>query len=94
MRPPEGEAFSLIGEFRAVDPPTRLAFTFLWDPPDPDDVETVADLSFHEASGLTKVAFTRGPFRSEGRRSLHRNGWGETFDRLEQHLRSSARPGA
>jgi len=28
MQPPEGEAFSLSGEFREVDPPDRLVYTF------------------------------------------------------------------
>ena len=41
MKPPEGESFRLNGEFREVDPPRWLAFTFLWDPPDPDDLETL-----------------------------------------------------
>jgi uncharacterized protein YndB with AHSA1/START domain len=45
MQPPEGEPFFLIGEFRRVDPPTRLEYTFAWEDPDPDDVETVVVLS-------------------------------------------------
>jgi uncharacterized protein YndB with AHSA1/START domain len=48
MRPPEGDAFYLIGKFRVVDPPTRLAYTFKWEDPDPEDVETVVDLSFRD----------------------------------------------
>jgi uncharacterized protein YndB with AHSA1/START domain len=45
MQPPEGELFYLSGEFREVDPPARLACTFCWDPPDPDDQQTVVTLS-------------------------------------------------
>ena len=41
MQPPEGDAFYLIGEVREVDPPARLAYTFIWEDPDPDDVETL-----------------------------------------------------
>lgn len=94
MQPPEGESFSLIGEFREVDPPTRLAYTFVWDPPDQDEVETVVDLWFRELDGSTEVAFSQGPFKTEERRSLHRDGWTETFDKLEHHLRASRRSGA
>ena len=93
MQPPEGASFYLIGEFREVDPPTRLVYTFLWEPPDRADVETVVELAFREVDGSTEVSFTQGPFRTEERRSLHRDGWTETFDKLEEHLRSSGRSG-
>src|SRR4051812_35682007 len=46
MQPPEGDPFHIGGDFREVDPPSRLAFTFVYDPPDPDDVETLVRLSF------------------------------------------------
>jgi uncharacterized protein YndB with AHSA1/START domain len=88
MQPPEGDAFHLTGEFRVVDPPTRLAFTFRWEPPDPDDVETVADLTFRAAGESTEVALRQGPFKTEERRALHRDGWSDSFDRLEAVLSS------
>jgi uncharacterized protein YndB with AHSA1/START domain len=86
MQPPEGEPFHLTGDFQEVVPPTRLAFTFVWEPPDPDDVETLVELSFRHLGGSTEVAFTQGPFRTEARRELHRDGWADTFDRLERFL--------
>ncbi len=46
MQPPEGDAFYLTGEFCEVDPPARLAYTFISEDPDADDVETLVDLSF------------------------------------------------
>ena len=48
MQPPEGDRFHLTGEFREVDPPVRLAYTFVWEPPDPDDVETLVVLAFRD----------------------------------------------
>jgi uncharacterized protein YndB with AHSA1/START domain len=86
MQPPEGEAFHLVGEFREVDPPRRLAFTFVWQPPDPDDVETLVELSFQDLGDSTEVAFTQGDFRTERRRELHKDGWADTFDRLKEFL--------
>jgi uncharacterized protein YndB with AHSA1/START domain len=86
MQPPEGDAFHLVGEFREVDPPGRLAFTFVWEPPDPDDVETLVELSFQDLGGSTEAAFTQGDFWTESRRELHRDGWADTFDRLEEFL--------
>ena len=86
MQPPEGDVFFLSGTFREVEPPHRLAYTFVWDPPDPDDRETTARLVLEDRGGRTDVAFTQGPFATEGRRAVHEAGWTDSFDRLEQHL--------
>ena len=32
MPSPGGASFHLLGEFREIDPPSRLAYTFLWEP--------------------------------------------------------------
>ena len=61
MQPPEGDGFYLTGEFRAVDPPARLAFSFRWEEPDPDDVETEVELSFHAARRIDGGRARPGP---------------------------------
>jgi uncharacterized protein YndB with AHSA1/START domain len=86
MQPPEGDSFHLTGEFRAVDPLERLAFTFVWEPADRDDVETLAELSFRDLGESTEVSFTQGRFKTEERLALHRDGWGDSFDKLERLL--------
>jgi uncharacterized protein YndB with AHSA1/START domain len=83
MQPPEGEPFYLAGVFREVDPPARLAYTFAWEDPDPDDVETLVDLSFRDRGGSTEVTLTQGPFKTEARCALHRDGWTDSFNKLE-----------
>ena len=84
MKPPDADAFVLTGTFRAVEPADRLAFTFNWEPPDPDDVETLADLSFLDFGDTTEVVLTQGSFKTEERREIHRQGWTESLDRLER----------
>ncbi len=71
MQPPDGEPVYLTGEFREVDPPARLVYTFVWEGPDPDDVETLAELSFRDLGDSTEVVFTQGPFKTAARRELH-----------------------
>ncbi len=83
MQPPEGDPFYLIGEFREVDPPARLAYTFVWEDPDPDDVETLVELAFRDRGESTEVVLTQGPFKTEARHALHRDGWTDCFDKLE-----------
>jgi uncharacterized protein YndB with AHSA1/START domain len=86
MQPLEGDPFFLTGEFREIDPPARLAFTFAWEDPDPDDVENLVLLAFRDLGGSTEVALKQGPFRTEARRELHRDGWSDSLDRLEKLL--------
>jgi uncharacterized protein YndB with AHSA1/START domain len=86
MQPPDGDPFHLAGEFREVDPPARLAFTFAWEDPDPDDVENLVQLSFRDLGESTEIVFRQSPFKTEARRELHRNGWTDGFDKLEQFL--------
>jgi len=86
MQPPDGELFHLSGEFREVEPLARLAYTFRWDPPHPDDRETVVILSLEDRGEETEVRLTQGEFATEERYALHKAGWTESFERLEQVL--------
>ena len=67
-----------------MDAPARLAYTFVWEPPDPDDVETQVGLTFRDLGDSTEVALAQGPFKTEDRRALHRDGWTDSFDKLER----------
>ena len=86
MQPPQGELFHLHGEFREVDPPSLLAYTFVWDPANPDDRETLATLSLEDRGERTEVSFTQGVFATEERRALHEGGWSDSFDKLAELL--------
>jgi uncharacterized protein YndB with AHSA1/START domain len=88
MQPPEGATFFLHGEFREVTPPARLGYTFIWEPPDPDDRETVVALSLGEVGGRTELALDQGPFQTEARLALHRSGWSESLEKLAELLSS------
>jgi len=59
--------------------------------PDPDDVETLAALAFRDVGQATEVSLTQGPFKTEARRLLHRNGWSDSFDKLERLMSAPVR---
>jgi uncharacterized protein YndB with AHSA1/START domain len=84
MQPPDGDLFHLSGEFREVDPPARLAYTFRWEEPDPDDRETVVTLSLSDLGESTELIFIQRAFATEGRRALHEQGWTDGLDRLQE----------
>jgi uncharacterized protein YndB with AHSA1/START domain len=90
MQPPEGDPFYLAGKFREVEPPLRLAFTFAWEDPDPDDVETLVGLSFRDLGESTEVSLTQNAFKTEARLALHRDGWTDSFDKLERLVSAPA----
>jgi uncharacterized protein YndB with AHSA1/START domain len=86
MQPPDGDLFHLSGKFREVEPPARLAYTFRWEPPDPDDRETVVDLSLEDRGEQTTIRLVQGEFATQERHALHEAGWTESFERLERLL--------
>jgi uncharacterized protein YndB with AHSA1/START domain len=86
MQPPEGDLFYLTGAFREIDPPARLAYTFRWEDPTPDDRETLVTLSLRELGESTELVFTQGTFAAERRRALHEQGWTDGLDRLQELL--------
>jgi uncharacterized protein YndB with AHSA1/START domain len=83
MQPPDADLFYLSGEFVEIDPPTRLAYTFRWEDPDPDDRELVVTLSLGDLGESTELVVTQRAFATEGRRQLHEQGWIDCLDRLE-----------
>ena len=86
MQPPEGDLFYLSGEFSEVDPPARLAYTFRWEDPDPDDQETLVALSLGDLGESTELVLDQGPLATEPRRALHNEGWTDALDRLQELL--------
>jgi uncharacterized protein YndB with AHSA1/START domain len=86
LQPPDGDVFHIRGMFRAVEPPRRLVFTFAYEEPDPDDQETLVTLTFDSTDAGTRVILDQGPFTTTARLELHREGWTDTLQRLEQSL--------
>jgi uncharacterized protein YndB with AHSA1/START domain len=90
VQPPDGAHFHVTGEVRQSDPPGRLAFTFVYEEPNRDDVETQVVLSFLDLGESTEVDLTQGAFKTEERRALHHEGWSDSFDKLERLISAQA----
>jgi uncharacterized protein YndB with AHSA1/START domain len=86
MQPPEGDPFWLTGEYREVDAPARLVYTFRWEDPDPDDRENLVTIVLDDQGDATQLTVEHGPFATEARRALHEDGWRDCLDRLEEVL--------
>ena len=90
MLPPEGGAFHLSGEFLEIDTPHRLAYTFRYEEPDPDDRETTVRLTLVPVDDATEVTLRQGEFATQARLELHRDGWTDSFDKLRAVVERSA----
>jgi len=84
MRDPEADAeYGGGGTYTEIDPPRRLAFTWLWDD---NTTRMLIELDFEETGGVTTVRFThRGLWDEDAVRS-HEGGWTTAFDNLERAL--------
>jgi uncharacterized protein YndB with AHSA1/START domain len=78
------------GRYTEIDPPTRLAFTWIWDG---DDRRQLIELDFEEVDGVTTVRFTHSGLWDEEAVRSHEGGWGKAFDNLERALARSHPPG-
>ncbi len=102
MQPPDGDLFHISGQFREIDPPGHLVYTFSYDEPTSDDLPTVVTLEFLARGHATEVSLTQGMFATDERVSLHLDGWTDSFEKLGEVLRQvpfhdrfrRSRPGA
>jgi len=80
MRDPHtGDEYGGGGRYTVIEPPDRLAFTWVWDD---NDTRQLIELEFEEAGGVTTVRFTHSGLWSEEAVRSHEGGWGSAFDNL------------
>jgi uncharacterized protein YndB with AHSA1/START domain len=71
------------GRYTEIEPPTRLAFTWIWDG---DTRRTLIELDFEEIDGVTRVRFTHSGLWDEEAVRSHEAGWGNILDNLGREL--------
>jgi uncharacterized protein YndB with AHSA1/START domain len=74
------------GVYTEIDPPRRLAFTWLWDD---EPRRTLIEIDFEERDGVTTVRFSHSGLWDEDVVRSHEEGWGMCFDHLERSLESA-----
>ncbi len=88
MRDPHNDAeYGGGGKYTEIEPPRRLAFTWLWDD---NDTRQLIELDFEETGGVTTVRFTHRDLWDEEAVRDHEDGWGKAFDNLERALTGAA----
>ena len=73
------------GRYTEIDPPRRLAFTWIWDD-DPQRKRQLIELDFEEDDGVTTVRFTHRDLWDEDAVRSFEEGWAKAFDNLQRTL--------
>ncbi len=84
-REPDGVTSIVAGRFCDISRPTRLVFTWTWEPPDPHaGIETLVTIDLVSDGGGTLVCVTHERFPDAESRDRHDRGWHTTLPRLRQ----------
>jgi uncharacterized protein YndB with AHSA1/START domain len=88
--PATGKEIGGGGLYTEVDPPTRLAFTWLWDG---HTTRTLIEIELAERDGVTTVRFTQRDLWDEQAVRDHQRDWNRMFDILADYTENrSTRP--
>ena len=83
MRNAEGQDFKAFGEYRVVDPPRRLSYTWDWEQEEHRMGETLITVDFNAVEGGTEVVMRHELIPTEKFAADHTHGWTSCLKRLE-----------
>ncbi|MEO8035388.1 MAG: SRPBCC domain-containing protein [Acidobacteriota bacterium] len=84
---PDGEPFYVTGQYRSVEPPARLAFTWTWEDPAENVRDTVVTVDLIDRGEHTEVVLTHELLPIE-RRESHDHGWNALLAKLATTIES------
>jgi uncharacterized protein YndB with AHSA1/START domain len=90
LNPETGREIGGGGVYTEIDPPRRLAFTWLWDD---EPRRTLIEIDFEERDGVTTVRFSHGGLWNEEVVRSHEEGWAICFDHLQRTLEAAGAGG-
>jgi uncharacterized protein YndB with AHSA1/START domain len=90
----KNETHVVVGEYREIQPPERLVYTWSWESKTDEmsgSENTLVTVEFAEADGGTEVSLTHRGFAGEEIRDLHTHGWDAVLASLERQLSPGGR---
>ena len=83
MKKPDGKVYSHFGEYKAIERPAKLVFT--WHPYADKAYETLVTVRFKGLpNGTTELTLTHEGLRNDQHRAEHNGGWNGCLDSLVQ----------
>ncbi len=87
MRDPQRDVdYGGGGRYTQIEPPHRLAFTWIWDG---DTRRTLIEIDFEERDGATTVRFTHSGLWDEAAVRSHESGWSRILENLRRTLEAA-----
>ena len=83
MKGPEGEEYTAVGEYREIDAPRRLVYTWDWVQKEHQVGETFVTVQFKAIGESTEVVLGHELFPSTEAKVGHEEGWGSCLNRFE-----------
>jgi uncharacterized protein YndB with AHSA1/START domain len=80
--PPDSDRFWVVGEFREVQAPERLVYTWVFEGTEGQTGETLVTVEFRDLGGSTRVTIQHELFASPQLRDAHQAGWAACFDQV------------
>jgi len=87
MQSPGEELLVAGGEYRLIEEPAKLVFTWRWEAAPPDSPSTLVTLKFHPLSEGTEIVLRHESFITEEQRDNHLAGWQGCFNQLTDNLK-------
>jgi len=84
MTGPKGERHTVVGEFKSIESPRLVAYTWRWEgsPVEP----TLVTVELEAKEGATEMHFKHSGFAETADRDNHDKGWLSSFAKLERYL--------
>ncbi|MDH3455374.1 MAG: SRPBCC domain-containing protein [Gemmatimonadota bacterium] len=79
----EQEVWTAVGEYRTVDPPKKLVYSWDWEEKKHQVGETLVTVELNDLGGSTEVVLTHERFPSAEATKSHTEGWTSCLNRLE-----------
>ncbi len=90
---PDGTHPVLGGTYDLIAPPDELAFSWVWEAPDPHaDIPTRVHIQFLDRGDATEIVLVHEKLPSKEVGTRHAEGWERTFDNLERSLGTGEDP--
>jgi glutathione S-transferase len=83
MKGSDGGVFTAVGEYREIDPPHRISYTWKWEEEGNDYYDTLVTVEFLDRDGATEVVLVHELFPDAEIAGKHTEGWTSCLNRLE-----------
>jgi glutathione S-transferase len=93
MRHPGGDPVTVVaGEYREIDRPRRLVYTWAWEAGPHAGHSSVVAIQFVPVADGTTVLLEQSGFATELSRQRHGDGWTAALDNLARRIFNQSRP--